>query len=105
MPCLDFAFQPFDDIWIRSSQVFFFVGIIFQLIQPDGHRIPGVHVFVSGGVLSVIANQELPIVFYAPEILERVVGVSRRHIVDRIRNAEYRPSLATGIGVEQINSL
>lgn len=104
MPLEDFFFEAGHDFRVLVGEVGGFVGIILDAEEAGGNFVPFVNPTVGGGVLAGVAEDELPFVFEAPEILQGVVGFSGSHVVDGMGHTEDGITFFGSFGVEEIES-
>src|SRR6056297_182767 len=74
------------------------------MVQPHWLRIPNVQVAILRRILAVIAKQELPVSFNAPEVLQRAVRIFWRHVMYRVRDAENRFAICSGILIQEVDT-
>ena len=80
-PRFDRFLEAGDHFGMSFRQLFGFVWIFAHVIETYGLLVPVVKFSPLGQILAGITNQQFPVVFDAPDILQRFVRVLGTHVV------------------------
>lgn len=82
MPSVNHFSQSAHYVGVLISYIDVFVRIIFQIIELGWNLIPDVSVLIFCRVFTLETQEQLPITFDTPEVLQGAVGAVWSHVVD-----------------------
>lgn len=104
IPSIDYTAQTIASLGVLQSKVGRLVRVILQVVMPQWHFVPKVHIAVTSGIFTRVSQNQFPVTFDTPEVLKGIVGIPHGEIMNGMCHTENAFPTGPGNRVHQVDT-